>query len=111
MVWPKKATPLNPYGANGCQLRGSTYIVPTAMTTSTTATLMATIAALNEALSRIPFTRIAVTIAVITLAGKSINLPVELQVPVAASKSNVALVTANGIVMPKIPMTSYKYCD
>ena len=67
---------------------------------------MATIAALNEALSRIPFTRIAVTIAVITRAGKSINLPVELKVPVAGSKSNGALVRANGMVMPKIPMKS-----
>ena len=73
---------------------------------STTANLIATIAALKEALSRIPFTRIVVTIAVITRAGKSINFPVELKIPVAGSKSNGALVRANGRVIPKIPMKS-----
>ena len=49
--------------------------------------------ALNDALSRMPFTRIIVTSTVMTMAGRSSTVPVDTSRPVAGSKSNGALVT------------------
>ena len=47
--------------------------------------LIPTIVALKLALSRIPFTRIAVRISVITIAGRSSVVPVEMMRPTAGS--------------------------
>ena len=57
---PKRLRPAQPNGANGCQLAVLTKKAPAMMTSSTTATLIATIALLKRALSRMPITRTVV---------------------------------------------------
>jgi hypothetical protein len=47
-------TPPNPLGMNGCQFVGLTMNAPSAITKTTTATLMMTMVVLTVALSRIP---------------------------------------------------------
>ena len=51
---------------------------------------------MNDALSRMPLTRIIVTSTVMRMAGRSSTVPVETSSPVAGSKSNGALVNACG---------------
>ncbi len=55
------------------------------------ATLSITIPALNVALSWMPFTRMMVTSSVMTIAGRSNQVPVPASIPVAGSKSKGAL--------------------
>ena len=73
---------------------------------NTTASFTATMAALNDALSLIPITRMLVITRAMARAGRSSVVPVALRVPNAGSKSNGAFVNAIGSLTPNIPMKS-----
>src|SRR6516225_1869244 len=63
-------TPVMPNGANGCQLTGFTCQIPTAMNSSTTLILIATITLLSRADSLTPYDTIHVIASMIRQAGR-----------------------------------------
>src|SRR5215212_4643447 len=69
-------TPEKPYGMNGDQFSGFTYVNPTRMKNATAASLIATIAALNSALSRTPTTSSTMMPSTIRIAGILTSDPV-----------------------------------
>src|ERR1035437_5011213 len=81
------------------------------MTIRTTATLIATMTLLTRELSRMPMTRTTVTIATISSAGRSNQLPVGWNAWLAALKSKGAVDRTFGTWTPKMPMKFWKYFD
>src|SRR5664279_5070152 len=98
--WPKKLMPVQPKGAKGCQLVVVMKKAPTAMTKRTAATLMATMTPLKVALSWMPFTRMAVTIATMMRAGRFMTAPVDMKWPVVGSYFQGDSLTSLGTWMP-----------
>src|ERR1041385_1254050 len=87
------------------------------MTMATMTSLIATMAALNVALSRMPFTRTTVRMNVMRTAGRSKYEPVETMPVVLQSpprlmhKLNGAVETAGGTLKPNSGVNSWKCAD